>query len=229
MCKKLVFVLTLSLLLISSAGAETVSWDFENGNGHNFDLWSVQAAGLSIDDPTIAGDESLTGAGGAAGVGLPDAGMAWTVGQPNQFDGLKPAVERGARVDGNGLLNYSLGTEDIPTESGTLNTYNLNQDGDYLHSQANDQIATSPIVTLDVNAVLTVWSFGGGSGTHAPTYDPDPAMMYTDGSSGIVVLSAEGDDMYAILAAIHTQGGEQTLDLSAFAGRKVFIEIVDAF
>jgi hypothetical protein len=35
--------------------------------------------------------------------------------------------------------------------------------------------------------------------------------------------------MYAILAAIHTQGGEQTLDLSAFAGRKVFIEIVDAF
>jgi hypothetical protein len=132
MCKKLIFALTLSFLLISSAGAETVSWDFENGNNHHFDLWSVQAAGLSIDDPTIAGDELLTGAGGSAG--LPDAGLAWTVGQPNQFDGLKPAVERGARVDGSGLLNYSLGTEDIPAESGTLNTYNLNQDGDYLNS-----------------------------------------------------------------------------------------------
>ena len=231
MSKKSIFILVLSLCLISSAGAATVSWNFERGNDHGFTVWSVFPAGNTIDDPAIAGDELLTGVGGSAG--LPDAGVAWTIGQPNQFDGLQPAVATGARVDGNGLLNYSLGTEDIPAGSGTLNTYNLNQDGDYLNAMENDQIATSPPVLLGENAVLTVWAYGGGVGTHAPEYDTDSAMMYTDGSSGIAVLSAEGDDIYAILATIHIQSQgtltENSLDLSAFSGRKIFIEVVDAF
>jgi hypothetical protein len=232
MCKKFIIVLALSLLLISSAGAETVTWDFENGNDHNFILQSTYYAWPAWDDPNTAGDESITGVGGAQG--LPDAGIAWTVGPPTQFDGQKPAADvEHARVDANGLLDYSLGTERIATESGTLNTFNLNQHGDYIHTQENDQIASSPIVTLDANAVLTVWSWGGGNGTHAPEYDPDPAFWYTDGSSGIAVISAEEDDLYAILATIHTQGKgtrtEDTLDLSAFAGRKVFLDVVDAF
>ena len=228
MCKKLI-VLTLSLCLISSVGAATVNWDFENGNEHYFTLWSVNPATPIPNDPFTAGDETITGVGGPAG--LPDYGVAWTVGPPTQFDGLKPAVDVGnARVDANGLLDYSLGTERIATDTGTLNTYNLNQHGDYVHTQENDQVATSPTVLLGENAVLSVWSWGGGSGTHAPEYDSDPFMVYTDGSSGIAVLSAED---YSILATIHTQGKgtrtEDTLDLSAFAGKKVFLDVVDAF
>jgi hypothetical protein len=57
--------------------------------------------------------------------------------------------------------------------------------------------------------------------------------MYSDGSSGIAVLSADEDDMYAILASVYTNGRgtltEDTLDLSAFAGKKVMIDVVDAF
>jgi len=217
--------------VISSANARTIIWDFE-GYDHSFLLWSVSAAWPALDDPNIAGDEDITGAGGA--VGLPENGVAWTVGPPTQFDGLKPAADvENARVDADGLLDYSLGTERIATESGTLNTYNLNQHGDYIHTQENDQIATSPAIMLGENPVLKVWSWGGGNGTHAPEYDNDPVQMYTDGSSGIAVLSAEEEDMYAILATIHTQGkstlAEDSLDLSAFAGKRVFIEVVDAF
>jgi hypothetical protein len=57
--------------------------------------------------------------------------------------------------------------------------------------------------------------------------------MYTDGSSGIAVLSAEPNDLYAMLASVHLNGHgtltEDTLDLSEFAGRTVFVEAVDAF
>jgi len=231
MCKKLI-VLALSLCVISSAGASTIVWDFENGNDHRFTLWSAYYAWPTDDDPNTAGDEALTGAGGA--VSLPDFGVAWTVGPPTQFDGQKPAADvANARVDADGLLDYSLGTERIATESGTLNTFNLNQHGDYIHTQENDQIATSMAVLLDEGSVLKVWSWGGGSNSHAPEYDPDPIQMYTNGSSGIAVLSAEEDDLYAILATIHTQGKstltEDTLDLSAFAGKQVYIEVVDAF
>jgi hypothetical protein len=230
MCKKLI-IFGLSFLLISSAGAKTVIWDFENGHTHGFTLWSVHGAWSASDDPNTAGEESMTGIGGIQG--LPEYGVAWTVGTPDQFDGLKPAVAEGARVDANGLLDYSLGTQDIPAGSGTLNTFNLNQNGDHLHSATNDQIATSPALQLDEGAVLRVWSWGGGEGTHAPEYDADSSKFYTDGSSGIAVISAEDDDMYALLASVHTQGQgtltEDTLDLSAFAGKKVFIEVVDAF
>jgi len=243
MCKKhIIIVLALSFLLVSSAGAGTVSFDFENGNDHRFNLWSVVSAWVGLDDPNIAGDESLTGAGGAKG--LPDAGMAWTVGSPNQFEGLKPAVEEGCHVV-DGVLQYgpcndpfSVAVGDPPYDftnprgqSGYLNTYNLSQWGDNLHIASNDQIATSPPVILDANAVLTVWSYGGGSGTHAPEYDPDPTALYTDGSSGIAVITPAPD--YALLASVHTNGQktleEVTLDLSAFAGQTVHIEVVDAF
>jgi hypothetical protein len=58
-------------------------------------------------------------------------------------------------------------------------------------------------------------------------------MMYADGSSGIAVLSAEEDDKWALLASLHLNGKgtltEDTLDLSAFAGQKVLVEVVDAF
>ena len=76
MCKKLI-VLVLSLCVISSANARTIIWDFENGYGHGFVLQSTYAAAFAFDDPNIAGDESLTGIGGVAG--LPDAGVAWTM------------------------------------------------------------------------------------------------------------------------------------------------------
>ena len=239
MCKKFIIALALSLFLISSAGADTISWDFENGNDHRFSLWSVQAASPWTDDPNIAGDESITGAGGHTG--LPDAGVAWTVGPPNQFDGLIPVVEEGCHIV-DSVLQYGPcndpfgaadGSPNSRGQSSYLNTYNLSQWGDGLHSAGNDQIATSPPVVLGENAVLTVWSHGGGSGTHAPEYDPDPAMMYTDGSSGIAVLSAEEEDKWALLASLHLNGKgtltEDTLDLSAFAGKKVFIDVVDAF
>jgi hypothetical protein len=237
--KIIITVLALSLCLVTSVGAGTISWDFENGNDHRFDLWSVQAAAPWIDDPNIAGDESITGAGGHTG--LPGAGIAWAIGEPNQFDGLIPAVEEGCHVV-DGVLQYGPcndpfgaadGAPNSRGQSSYLNTYNLSQWGDGLHTADNDQIATSPPVVLGENAILTVWSLGGGSGTHAPEYDPDPAMMYTDGSSGIAVLSAEEEDKWALLASLHLNGHgtltEDTLDLSAFAGKQVFIDVVDAF
>jgi hypothetical protein len=233
MCKKLIIVLAMSFCLISTVGAETVVWDFENGNTHNFDLWSVNPPMPAADDPETAGDELMTGVGGPGG--LPDAGVAWVIGSPSMLNGLLPAADlANARVDADGKLDYSLGTARIGDENtGSLNTYSLNFHGDFIHTPGNDQIATSPIVLLGEGAILTVWSWGGGSGTHAPAYDADEAMMYTDGSSGIAVLSAEEDDMYAILETIHTQGKgtltEDTLDLSAYAGKKIMIDVVDAF
>jgi len=238
MCKKLI-VLALSLCVISSAGAATVSWDFEGGNQHLFTYWSANYGWPALDDPTIAGDEALTGAGGVQG--LPDFGVAWTVGPPDQFDGQTPVVVEGCHVV-NGVLEYGPCNDpfgyagQIPNsrgQTGYLNTYNLSQWGDNLHIAANDQMATSPAVLLGEGSVLTVWTQGGGSSTHAPEYEADPALAYTDGSSGIAVLSAEEDDKYALLASLHTQGQgtltEYTLDLSEFAGKRVFIEVVDAF
>ena len=68
MFKKVFIILTLSLFLISSAGAATISWDFENGNDHLFDLWSVFPAAAWTYDPSIAGDEAITGVGGHTGL-----------------------------------------------------------------------------------------------------------------------------------------------------------------
>src|SRR3990172_5454232 len=66
------------------------TWDFEGGATHGFTLLTVNPATPAANDPTIAGDESLTGAGGPNG--LPAAGLAWAIGAPNQFNGLKPPV-----------------------------------------------------------------------------------------------------------------------------------------
>ena len=242
MCRKLsriALVLVVSLVTMATVYGNDVIWDFENGNDHGFSLWSVKYATPAPDDPNTAGDESLTGVGGADG--LPDAGVAWSIGPPNQFDGLKPAVDEGNHRDSNGLLDWTLNGHPISSgtdfdnvnergQSSYLNTYNLNQWGDGLHSASNDQIATSPIVVLGENAVLTVWSHGGGNGTHAPEFDPNPDDIYSDGSSGIAVISATD---FSFLASVYTQNkgtlGENTLDLSAFAGQKVLIEVVDAF
>ncbi|HUU16628.1 MAG TPA: hypothetical protein VMW72_05720 [Sedimentisphaerales bacterium] len=244
MCKKhIIIVLALSLFLISSAGAATISWDFENGNDHRFNLWSAMPGWAMFDDPNTAGDESLTGVGAGGIDGLPGFGLAWTIGPPNQFDGLIPVVEEGCHIV-DGVLQYGpcndpfgAAVGDPPYDltnsrgqSSYLNTYNLSQWGDGLHTAGNDQIATSPPVVLGENAVLTVWAHGGGSGTHAPEYDPDPAGLYTDGSSGIAVITA---DDYTLLASVQIGGKgtlrEDTLDLSAFAGQTVLIEVVDAF
>jgi len=228
MCRRLMSVALISALcLISTAGAQDVVWDFENGNAHGFTLWSVKPATAAPNDPNTAGDEALTGVGGDNG--LPAAGLAWTIGLPTQFDGLKPAVAAKARVDLNGLLNYSLGTVRMPVDAGSLNTYNLNQHGDGVHTKDNDQIATSPTVLLYEGAALTVRSMGGG-GAHPPVLDPNAALGYTDGSNGIAVRSATDG---SVLATMHTNNKgtlkETALDLSAFAGQKVYFEVVDAF
>jgi hypothetical protein len=228
-------VLMVSLLTMATAYGDVI-WDFENGNDHGFSLWSVKYATAAPDDPNTAGDESLTGVGGADG--LPDAGVAWSIGRPDQYDGQKPAVNEGDKVKADGTMEYNQPDKNHPFtfpvnsrgQESYLNTYNLTQWGDNLHTQENDQIATSPVVTLGENAVLTVWSQGGGSGTHAPEFDPNPDDFYSDGSSGIAVISATD---FSFLASVYTQNqgtlGENTLDLSAFAGQKVLIEVVDAF
>ena len=234
--KTTITVLALSLWLVTSASAGTVRWDFENGNDHRFTLWSVVAAVPWTDDPTIAGDESSTGVGGHTG--LPDAGVAWSIGRPDQYDGQKPAVDEGDKARADGTMEYNQPGKNHPFtfpvnsrgQESYLNTYSLTQWGDNVHIAGNDQIATSPPVVLDANAVLTVWAQGGGSGTHAPEYDPNPDLLYSDGSSGVAVISA---DDYTLLASVLTDGHgtlrEDTLDLSAFAGQTVLIEVVDAF
>jgi hypothetical protein len=168
----MVAMVTVSLTALAPLRAADVVWDFEEGNDHGFLLWSVNPAPPAPDDPDTAGDESLTG--GA----LPGAGIAWTIGPPNQFDGLKPPVGEGCHfVDG--VLVYGPCNDPFGVAGGNLtnsrgqesylNTYNLSQWGDGLHTAANDQIATSPRVLLGDGAVLTVWAHGGGSGTHAVT------------------------------------------------------------
>ncbi len=87
MVEILIVTLCFSSLIVK---AQNVNWDFENGNDDGFTLWSVIPATPASDDPNTAGDESITGVGGD--LGLPFAGIAWTIGPPIQFDGQKPAV-----------------------------------------------------------------------------------------------------------------------------------------
>ena len=184
--------------------------------------------------------------------GLPDAGLALTIGPIDQFEGQAPAVEEGCHVV-DGVLQYgpcndpfSAAVGDPPYDltngrgqSDYLGTYALSQWGDALHTAENDQIATSPTVVLDANAVLTVWAFGNTTaswaGTRvAPELDPNAAEGYVTGSGGIAVLSAEDGSLLASLLVAAEGGdgnmpGEFSLDLSAYAGQKVIIEVVDAF
>jgi len=215
---------------ISKAIVLGVNWDFENGNDHGFTLGSLVPATPAADDPTIAGDEAVTG-GWEEGnpSNLPEAGVTWTVGPPTMMDGLLPGADPAhGRVDANGLLDYASGTNRMTTDHGFLNTYNLNYHGDAVHTQANDQIATSPIVELYEGAMLTATV--AGCGGQAPTLDPDPNLGYTDGSCGIAVISADDGTLLASMAT-PGKGGEDPfdLDLSAFAGQKVYIEVVDAY
>ena len=227
------FLLIFMIMCYSSVTvkAQDILWDFEDENdAQGFTLRCLNPATPAADDPTIAGDEAVTGVGGDNG--LPAAGLAWSVGPPTQYDGLITAFVEGCHADATtGVLTYGPCNDPFGAdfEHGFLNTYNLSQWGDDLHDAANDQIATSPLVTLSAGAMLSVFAAGGGPGT-APDLEPDPANGYYDGSSGIAVLTAEGDSLLASVGIVnHSPVGETTLDLSAFAGQTVIIEVVDAF
>ena len=231
MYKKALYMVLITALLGSVPTSADVIWDFENDNDHDFSLWSVNPPIPAADDPGKAGDEALTG-------GLPDAGVAWCIGRPDQFDGQKPALSEGDKAKADGTMEYNQPGKNHPftfpingrEQQSYLNTYNLTQWGDNLHTQQNDQIATSPPVLLDAGAVLTVWAHGGGSGTHAPELDSNPDRGYTDGSAGIAVLSAvDGSLLESVLTNGHGNLRQDTINLSAYAGQRVLIEVVDAF
>ncbi|KPK36271.1 MAG: hypothetical protein AMJ65_16395 [Phycisphaerae bacterium SG8_4] len=231
MYRRVLYIVLATGLLGSVPTSADVVWDFENDNDHGFSLWSVNPAIPVADDPGKAGDEALTG-------GLPDAGVAWSIGRPDQYDGLKAPVQEGDKIKADGTMEYNQPGLNHPFtfpvngrgQESYLNTYNLTQWGDNVHTQQNDQIATSPPVLLDAGAVLTVWVHGGGSGTHAPELDSNPDRGYTDGSAGIAVLSAvDGSILESVLTNGHGTLRQDTINLSAYAGQKVYIEVIDAF
>ncbi len=239
MCRELNYLmlaLVVSLVCVAPVHGNDVIWDFENGNDHGFTLWSVNPATPAANDPTIAGEEALTGVGGAKG--LPDAGVAWSIGRPDQFDGQKPAVDEGDKDKADGTMEYNQAGTNHPftfpvngrDQESYLNTYNLTGWGDNVHADENDQIATSPLLLIGSDAQLTVWVHGGGSGTHAPELDSNPNDGYTTDSAGVAVISAADG---SLLASVLTNGQgtlrEDTIDLSEFAGQMVHIEVVDAF
>jgi len=256
---KMLLALMIVMMYWNLAFAQnTIFWDFEDGEDHGFTLRCQIPATPAPDDPDVAGDESITGIYGEDG--LPGAGVAWTIGPPDMFDGLEPAVfeESDCHIVDNflqyGPCNDPFGAAvgDPPYDftnsrgqSDYLGTYQLNQWGDNLHSATNDQIATSPTVLLGDGAELTVWGVGNTTaswaGTRiAPEFDPDPAEGYATGSGGIAVLSAADCSLLASLL-VAAEGvnnisvdstkmpDEFNLDLSAFAGQEVIIEVVDAF
>ncbi|HCO94318.1 MAG TPA: hypothetical protein DIU00_10255, partial [Phycisphaerales bacterium] len=239
MCRELIyliFALAVSLVGVAPAYGDDIIWDFEDGNDHGFALWSVNPATPAADDPATAGDEALTGIGGSKG--LPDAGVAWSIGWPDQFDGQKPAVSEGDKAKADGTMEYNQSGKNHPftfpvnsrDQESYLNTYNLTGWGDDLHSEDNDQIATSPFLLIGPDAQLTVWVHGGGNGTHAPELDSNPNDGYTTNSAGVAVLSAaDGSLLDSVLTNGHGTLRADTIDLSEFAGQIVCIEVVDAF
>jgi len=231
-------LLTLGMILVTfgSVRADDVIWDFEEGNDHGFILGSANPATPAPDDPTTAGDEAVTGVGGPQT--LPGAGVAWTIGGPDQFDGMAPAFQEGDKVKGDGTMEYNQAGTNHPFafpendrgQESYLSTYNLTQWGDDVHTAENDQIATSPLVRLGDGAVLTVWAYGGGAGTQAPALDSGPNAGYVTGSAGVAVRSAaDGALLTSVLTNGHSPMREDTIDLSAYAGQKVYIEVIDAF
>ena len=239
MCRELNYLmlaLAVSLVCVAPAYGDDVTWDFENGNDHGFTLWSVNPATAAAGDSTIAGDEALTGVGGPKS--LPDAGMVWSVGRPDQFDGQKPAFNEGDKAKADGTMEYNQTGKNHPftfpvnnrDQESYLNTYNLTEWGDNVHAAANDQIATSPLLLIGSNAQLTVWVHGGGNGTHAPELDSNSDQGYTTNSAGVAVISAaDGSLLASVLTNGHGTLREDTIDLSEFAGQMVHIEVVDAF
>jgi len=228
--------LAVSLVCVAPVYGDDVTWDFENGNDHGFTLSSVNPATPAANDPTIAGEEALTGVGGAKG--LPDAGVAWSIGRPDQFDGQKPAVDEGDKAKADGTMEYNQSGKNHPftfpvndrDQESYLNTYNLTGWGDNVHAGDNDQIATSPLLLIGSDAQLTVWVHGGGNGTHAPELDSNPNNGYTTDSAGVAVISAaDGSLLASMLTNGHRTLREDTIDLSDLAGQMVYIEVVDAF
>ncbi|MBN1996247.1 T9SS type A sorting domain-containing protein [candidate division KSB1 bacterium] len=230
---------------------DTILWHFEDGDDHGFTLRCQIPATPADDDPNVAGDESITGVYGPDG--LPGAGVAWTIGPPDQFDYLEPAVLEGCHCE-NGWLEYGPCNDPFGAAVGDppydfmnglgqlsyLNTYNLSQWGDDLHLETNDQIATSPVVLLGEGAVMTVWAVGNTTGSWAgtriaPVFDEVEGEGYASGSGGIAILSAaDGSMLDTLLIAAEGIGAEKipdefTLDLSALSGAEVIIEVVDAF
>jgi len=207
------------------------NWSFENGTAEGFTLRSRNFAPAAPNDPTVAGDESLTGA--RLLTGLPVAGLAWSVGNFNQYNGQIRAVPNNGIVNPSdtNLMTYGAAFPAGPNARGQtnyLNTFALNQNGDSIHWATNDQIAKSPVVTLPANAVLGVWAYGGG-GAQAPVLDV-AGEEYTTGSAGVAVRSAADDSLLASVRILN--GGallQNAVTLYPFAGQQVYLEVVDAF
>ncbi|MHC4511537.1 MAG: discoidin domain-containing protein, partial [Planctomycetota bacterium] len=233
----MVLVLAVCPAGVAPLYGDDIIWDFENGNDHGFTLWSVRPATPAPDDPSTAGDEAVTGVGGPSG--LPDAGVAWSVGRPDQYDGQKPAVNEGDKARADGTMEYNQPGTNHPFgfpvnnrgQESYLNTYNLTGWGDNVHTNTNDQIATSPLVLLGDNAVLTVWTAGANNNYHAPELDPNPAEGYTTNSCGIAIISQVDGSLLDSVFTPSTGGSvnEYTIDLTAFAGQRVYVEVVDAY
>ncbi len=234
MCTKMVRVavtmLACLLMFTPCAQADDVVWDFENGNDHGFVLQSLVPATPAPQDPDRAGDESITGIGGPNG--LPGAGIAWTICDLYEFEGLLPAL-----TEGNNIINGRLvPTNSLPQgrgpsqlgQTGYLNTYAITMWGDNLHTATNDQVATSPLVDLGQGSVMTVHALGGTGTYRAPEHDPDPAQWYTTGSCGIAILNRSGEIVESLFTPSQNWR-EYTVDLSHLAGQKVTVEVVDAF
>jgi len=210
-----------------------VLWDFE-GDDHDFVLRSLNEATPAADDPETAGDEALTGGWGEGNPdNLPEAGIAWIIASPSMINGQFPgaAPDDAEQLDDEGRLDYDANhAGDLYT--GSLNTYMLNFHGDYVHTPENDQIATSPVVSLPDNGGelwLSAVTRGGG-GEIAPEFAADPDSGYVTESCGIAVLSATDSSLLgSVQSSNHGQWGVDSLDLSAYAGQDVFIEVVDAF
>ncbi|MHC4542790.1 MAG: hypothetical protein ACYS74_23940, partial [Planctomycetota bacterium] len=217
----MVLVLAVCPAGVAPLYGDDIIWDFENGNDHGFTLWSVRPATPAPDDPSTAGDEAVTGVGGPSG--LPDAGVAWSVGRPDQYDGQKPAVNEGDKARADGTMEYNQPGTNHPFgfpvnnrgQESYLNTYNLTGWGDNVHTNTNDQIATSPLVLLGDNAVLTVWTAGANNNYHAPELDPNPAEGYTTNSCGIAIISQVDGSLLDSVFTPSTGGSvnEYTIDL----------------
>jgi hypothetical protein len=221
----LVVVSAVCLAGLTSASGQVVTWDFEGGNDHGFALTSLKEGTL------------------------PEGGSAWSIGPPNQFDGQLPAVAEGCHDDtATGVLEYGpcndpfgVFREDPPNytnlrgQSSYLNTYNLSQWGDGLHTEDNDQIATSPVITVPADGLLQAWSFGASGGRIAPELDPDPYEGYATNSAGIAIVSEADGSVLASMLMKSKSGPEKgtpelhELDISALAGQQVRIQVVDAF
>ena len=166
----LMLALAVSLVCVAPAYGDDVTWDFENGNNHGFTLWSVNPATPAFDDPTTAGDEALTGVGGPKG--LPDAGVVWSIGRPDQYDGQKPTVSEGDKAKADGTMEYNQSGKNHPFtfpvnnrgQESYLNTYNLTEWGDNVHAFADQGVNLTNMNTIGLGLGDRNNPVTGGSG-----------------------------------------------------------------